>query len=97
MQTPNLNYASVLHRFSDLPGTEDLIIRVPNKTMTDEKADQLIKNGMAYQKQREELIGKYYERVKQELDAITAARFVFVEHQLVAILEIASSLPVANS
>jgi hypothetical protein len=54
---------------------------------------------MAYQKQRDELLGKYNERIKQDLGAITAARFVFVEHQLLAIidLEIASSLPVTNS
>ena len=67
--------------------------------MTDEKADQLIKNAMAYQKQRDELLGKYYERIKQELGAVTAARFVQVEHQLLTIidLEIASSLPVAGS
>jgi hypothetical protein len=68
-------------------------------TMTDDKADELIKNAMAYQKQRGELLAKYYERVKQELGAITAARFVQVEHQLLTIidLKIASSLPVVGS
>jgi len=67
--------------------------------MTDAKADELIKNAMAYQKQRDELLAKYYERVKQELGAITAARFVQVEHQLLTIidLKIASSLPVVGS
>jgi hypothetical protein len=67
--------------------------------MTDEKADELIKNAMAYQKQRDELLGKYYERVKRELGAITAARFVQVEHQLLMIidLKIDSSLPVVGS
>ena len=67
--------------------------------MTDAKADELIKNGMAYQKQRDELLAKYYERLKQELGAITAARFVQVEHQLLMIidLKIASSLPVVGS
>jgi hypothetical protein len=68
-------------------------------TMTDAKADELIKNAMSYQKQRGELLAKYYERVKQELGAITAARFVQVEHQLLTIidLKIASSLPVVGS
>jgi hypothetical protein len=67
--------------------------------MTDAKADELIKSAMAYQKQREELLAKYYERVKQELGAITAARFLQVEHQLLLIidLKIASSLPVVGS
>jgi hypothetical protein len=67
--------------------------------MTDEKADQLIKSAMAYQKQRDELLAKYYERVRQELGGITAARFVQVEHQLLMIidLKIASSLPVVGS
>jgi hypothetical protein len=67
--------------------------------LTDAKADELIRNAMAYQKQRGELLAKYYERMKQELGAITAARFVQVEHQLLLIidLQIASSLPVAGS
>lgn len=67
--------------------------------MTDAKADELIKNAMIFQKQRDELLGKYYERVKQELGAITAARFLMVEHQLLLIidLKIVSSLPVVGS
>jgi predicted ribosome quality control (RQC) complex YloA/Tae2 family protein len=67
--------------------------------LTDEKADELIHNAMAYQKQRAELLAKYYDRVKQEMSAITAARFVQVEQQLLLIidLQIASSLPVVGS
>lgn len=68
-------------------------------SMTDDKADELIKNAMTYQKQRDELLAKYYERVKQELGGITAARFAQVEHQLLLIidLKIASALPVVGS
>jgi hypothetical protein len=67
--------------------------------LTDAKADELIRNAMSYQKQRAELLSKYYERVKKELGAITAARFVQAEYQLLLIidLQIASSLPVAGS
>jgi len=67
--------------------------------MTDAKADELIRNALTYQKQRTELLDKYYERVKQEMGAITAARFVQVEYQLLLVidLQIASSLPVAGS
>jgi len=66
------------------------------KDMTDAKADQLIQAAMAYQKQRSELLSKYYERLKQAVGATTAARFVQVEHQLLLIidLQIASELPV---
>jgi len=66
--------------------------------MTDAKADELIKRAMDYQKQRNELLNKYYERVKQALGAITASRFVQVEHQLLLIidLQIASSLPIVG-
>jgi hypothetical protein len=66
--------------------------------MTDAKADELIKKALDYQRQRGELLGKYYERVKAELGAITAARFVQVEHQLLLIidLQIAASLPVVG-
>ena len=66
--------------------------------MTDAKADELIKTALDYQRQRSELLGRYFERVKQELGAITAARFVQIEHQLLLIidLQIASSLPIVG-
>jgi hypothetical protein len=66
--------------------------------MTDEKADELIQKSMAYQKQRAELLGQTYNKVKQSLGAVTAARFAMVEHQLLLIidLQIASSLPVVG-
>jgi hypothetical protein len=66
--------------------------------MTDAKADELIQNALGYEKQRSELLAKYYERVKQALGAITAARFVQVEHQLLLIIDLqaASSLPIVG-
>ena len=66
--------------------------------MTDEKADELIQKSMAYQKQRAELLAQTYDKVKQTLGAVTAARFAQVEHQLLLIidLQIASSLPVVG-
>jgi hypothetical protein len=66
--------------------------------MTDEKADELIQKSMAYQKQRAELLAQTYDKVKQALGAVTAARFAQVEHQLLLIidLQIASSLPVVG-
>lgn len=66
--------------------------------MTDQKADELIQTSLAYQKQRSELFAKTYERVKQSVGAITAARFAQVENQLLMIidLQIASSLPVVG-
>jgi hypothetical protein len=67
--------------------------------MTDAKADELIQNAMAYQKQRGELLAKYYDHVKQELGAITAARFVQVEHQLLSLIDlrIAAELPIVGA
>src|SRR5208282_4958505 len=64
--------------------------------MTDERADELIQNAFTYEKQRSELLAKYYDRVKQALGATTAARFVQVEHQLLLIidLKLAASLPI---
>jgi len=66
--------------------------------MTDEKADELIQAAMSYQKQRAELLAKTYDRLKPAVGAITAARFVQVEHQLLLIidLQIASELPVVE-
>lgn len=66
--------------------------------MTDEKADQLVQSALDYQKQRGELLAKYYGRMRDALGAITAARFLMVEHQLLLIidLQIASSLPIVG-
>ena len=66
--------------------------------MTDEKADALIQKAMVYQKQRSELLAKYYERMKQALGAVNAARFLQVEYQLLLLidLQIASSLPIVG-
>src|SRR5580700_110739 len=66
--------------------------------MTDDKADELIQKALDYQKRRSELLAKYYGRMKESLGAITAARFVQVEHQLLLIidLQIASSLPIVG-
>jgi len=72
--------------------------RVYNE-MTDEKADELIHKSLDFQKQRAELLAKTYERVKDALGAVNAARFVQVEHQLLLLidLKIAASLPVVGS
>jgi hypothetical protein len=93
------DYDAELNKVNDLRVANIQEYARTYKDMTDEKADELIKNAMVYQKQRDELLAKYYERVKQELGAITAARFVQVEHQLLMIvdLKIASSLPVVGS
>jgi hypothetical protein len=66
--------------------------------MTDAKADELIQRSLDYQKQRGELLAKYYQVMKQSVGAITAARFLQVEHQLLLIidLQIASSLPIVQ-
>ncbi len=66
--------------------------------ITDEKADELVRNAIAYRKQRPELVAKYYERVKQALGATTAARFFQIEDQLLSIidLQIDSSLPIVG-
>jgi hypothetical protein len=66
--------------------------------MTDEKADALIQKALDYQKQRSEVLAKYYERMKQALGAVSAARFLQVEHQLFLLidLQIASSLPIVG-
>jgi len=66
--------------------------------MTDAKADELIQRSLDYQKQRGELLAKYYQVMKQSVGAITAARFLQVEHQLLLIidLQIVSSLPIVQ-
>lgn len=67
--------------------------------MTDGKADELIRKALTFRRQRSELIEKYYGRMKAELGAITAARFVQVEDQLLMIidLQIDSALPIVGA
>jgi len=67
-------------------------------SMTDAKADELVRNAFEYRKQRTELVGKYYGRVKDALGSVQAARFLQVEEQLLEIidLQIASSLPLVG-
>src|SRR5437660_11342148 len=56
--------------------------------MTDEKADELIRKSLAYQKQRAELLAKTYDRVNQAVGAITFARFAQVETQPLPIIDL---------
>jgi len=67
--------------------------------MTDDKANELIQRSLAFQKQRSELYAKTYDRVKQALGGIAAARFAQVENQLLLLidLQITSSLPIVGS
>jgi hypothetical protein len=66
--------------------------------MTDDEADKLIQNAMSYRKQRAELFASTYEKLKQALGGITAARFAQVEEQLLLIidLQIDTSLPIVG-
>ena len=66
--------------------------------LTDEQADELMDKELAYDKQRSELLTKYYGRVKQELGGITAARFLEIERQLLSIIDlrISSALPIVG-
>jgi hypothetical protein len=66
--------------------------------MTDDKADELVKNAMQFQKQRNELLFTYYGKMKDALGSITAARFLQVENQLLMIidLQVAASLPIVG-
>ena len=66
--------------------------------MTDEKAHELIKRRLAYEEKLLGLKKKYYERIKEALSATLAARFVQVENQLLALvdLQVMASLPVVE-
>jgi hypothetical protein len=66
--------------------------------LTDEEADRLMEKSVAFQRERSELLAATYERVKQALGGVTAARFAQIEHQLLLIidLQIDSSLPIAG-
>jgi hypothetical protein len=91
-------YESELTKLNDLKVTNIKAYAGQYPQLPDEKADQLIKEAFDQQKQRTELLARYYEQVKQALGAATAARFVQVENQLLLIIDIqiASSLPIVG-
>ena len=65
-------------------------------TMNNDKADQLAQRVLALDEKRQELRRKYYEKFRQALSPIIAARFTQVENQIEMLvdLQIASSLPI---
>lgn len=67
--------------------------------MTNPVADELATELLAIEQQRNDLKKRYYQKFKQALDPITAARFLQVENQLerVVDLQIASQLPVIRA
>ena len=91
-------YDAELNKLSDLRVANIEEYSHTYGNITDDKADELIRKALAYRKQRSELLAKYYDRVKQQLGAITAARFIQVEDQLLLIidLQIDSSLPIVG-
>ena len=93
------DYDAELSKVNDLRVANIKEYAASYNSMTDAKADELIMNSMAFQKQRSELLAKYYVKMKEALGGVTAARFAQVEYQMLLIidLQILSSLPVAGS
>jgi hypothetical protein len=67
-------------------------------SMTDEKADALAILALALENKRNELKKTYYEKVRDQLGGVIAARFLQVENQMLMVidLQIASQLPVVQ-
>ena len=66
--------------------------------MTDEKADELATLALELENKRNGLKKTYYEKVREQLGGIIAARFLQIENQLLMVidLQIASSLPIVE-
>jgi hypothetical protein len=91
-------YDAELTKLSDLEVANIAEYARTYTQMTNDKADELVQSALADRRQQSELLEKYYDRVKAQLGAITAARFVQVEDQLLLIvnLQIDSSLPIVG-
>ena len=91
-------YDADLDKLSDLEVANIAEYARTYTQMTNDKADELIQSAQADRREQSELLAKYYDRVKAQLGAITAARFVQVEDQLLLIinLQIDSSLPIVG-
>jgi hypothetical protein len=66
--------------------------------MTNEVADRLATGALGLEDKRQALKAKYYARFKSVLPAVTAARFLQVENQILLLLDlqIAASLPIVK-
>ena len=64
--------------------------------MSNETADRLANQALNIERERNSLKKKFYDRVKEGLGAVTAARFLQVENQLERLvdLQVAAQLPV---
>jgi hypothetical protein len=91
-------YDYVLQTLNDrkLAGIQDYAKNYQN--MTDEKADELANLALELENQRNSVKRYYYERVREQLGGIIAARFLQVENQMLMIidLQIAASLPIVG-
>ena len=67
-------------------------------SMTDEKADELAMLALELENKRNDLKKTYYEKVREQLGGIVAARFLQIENQLLMVidLQIAASLPIVE-
>jgi len=67
-------------------------------SLSDEKADELAKLALDLEDKRNDLKKKYYEKVREQLGGVIAARFLQVENQMLMIvdLQIASLLPIVE-
>jgi len=67
-------------------------------SMTDQKADQLAQLALDLESKRNDLKKAYYEKVRDQLGGVLAARFLQVENQMLMVidLQIASQLPVVQ-
>ena len=65
------------------------------ESLSDDKANELIQKSFQVAADRDALLKKCYEQVKEKLGATNAARFVQIEHQMLLIidLQMASQLP----
>jgi len=67
-------------------------------SLTDKKADELIKNSFNFQEDRLSLNKKYYKKFAEALTPIVAAKYMQVENQIQLIIDIsiAANLPFAE-
>lgn len=68
------------------------------ETLTNDQADVIAKGVMRFEEQRNDLKKKYYERIKAEAGAKTAARFLQVETWMEKLIDvqIGSQLPIVK-
>ena len=90
-------YRVAMDRLAERTGRLLEVYGTSLQSLTDDRADQLVKDALAIEKERAEVRERFMPRVRRVLPAAKTARFFQIEHRLDALvaLTLSSEIPLA--